>query len=154
MASIDDLIRDINSEEFQHGVSQGFWEFQERSDWLLYVILRAPDDCEYLARLDCSSYGDEPILGQFVDLKTRQCIASAWPKGDSVFAQWVKFEPGNLFLCWDQDRAGIKHHPDWRERRAWTKKRNQLVAYLNFLRELLHLPRHGYQRQDQPTPNS
>lgn len=154
MATIDELIKDIESEEFLHGVSQGFWKFQERSDWVLYVILYAPDDCEYLARLECSSYRDEPILGQFVDPTTKQCVASAWPKGDSVFAQWVKFDPSNLFFCWDQDRAGIKHHPDWREKKAWNKKKNQIVVYLNFLRELLYLPSHGYQRQNQPTLGS
>jgi hypothetical protein len=143
----DRLGADLESGEFQHGVFQRFWELVDRAEDVLYVRLYAPDDRTYLVELKCADYDREPIGGRFVDQTTRQCQESAWPRGDGVFSQWVKFTAGTLFICWDQDRYGIDRHPEWRARGAWTRKPNQLVAYLDFLRGLLHNRVHGYVRR-------
>ena len=147
MADLMTLISDLKSAEFQHGVSQRFWELLERVDWLVYVHLYAPDDRSYTVELDCSKYGDEPIRARFIDAKTRECRVEAWPRGNGKFAGWIKFEGTELFVCWDQDRAGIQHHGEWRQKEAWKKKGNQLVAYLDFLRRLLHVEAMGYERR-------
>ncbi len=143
----DKLALDLASPEFRHGVEQRFWELVERADETVYVRLFAPDDREYLAQLRCEKYGDEPIEGKFVDPETRACVESAWPIGNPTFEQWVKFKSPNLFICWDQDADAVSRHQEWRPRKAWLKTTNQIVAYLNFLRELLNVPARGYQRQ-------
>lgn len=147
---IEKLTTDLNSPEFLHGTGQRFWELVEQSGMVIFICLYAADKRGYIARFDCDSYGAEPIACRFVDTATRQCVASAWPQGNSTFEQWVKFREGNLFICWDQDRLGISHHPDWRCRKAWSKHPNQIVSYLDFLRRLLHLPILGYLQQTPP----
>jgi hypothetical protein len=147
MARVWDLQADLESAGFRHGVEQGFWQFVGRSGPLLCVRLFAPDDRSFLLELECSSYGAEPLRGRFVDEQTRMCVATAWPRGNPTFQQWVKLDPGNLFICWDQDRVGIQHHADWRGREAWKKSGNPLVAYLEFMRHLLHNPARGYERR-------
>jgi hypothetical protein len=144
MASAAKLQRDLNSEEFAHGVRQGFWELIERTDAKLYIRMFAPDERSYVLSLACDSYWDEPLEGHFVDPVTRQVMASAWPEGNAVFEQWVKFK-NHFFICWPEDRGGIRHHSDWKVLKAWQKP-NQLVSYLNFVRQLLHLKSRGYTR--------
>ena len=148
----DKLDDDLASPEFQHGVDHLFWELVERSGDRVYIRLFAADDRPYLAEFNCTSYGQEPIECRFVDPATHQCVESAWPHGNGTFEQWIKFKSPNLFVCWDQDAAGLRHHPEWRDRKAWTRTKNEITAYLNFLRELLNLPIRGYQRQLPSTP--
>ena len=38
-------------------------------------------------------------------------------------------------------------HADWRTRKSWQKKTNQIVAYLDFLRLMLNVPARGYNRR-------
>jgi len=143
--SAEKLIADLESDAFRHGVQQGFWELVLHEGTVVLVRLFAPDQRPYLIQLNCAEYGDEPIAGQFVN-EVGQCVADAWPQGDTTFSQWIKHQPGNLFICWDQDRIAIdQHHIDWKVRKAWAKK-NQLVSYLNFLSQMLHLPSRGYHR--------
>lgn len=149
---VDKLDSDLASLEFKHGVEQLFWEFVERTEDIVYIRLVSPDERVYLGQFNCVKYGDEPIECKFVDPVTRQCIESAWPRGNTTFEQWIKFKSPHLFICWDQDAAGLRHHADWRDRKAWMKTQNQIVAYLNFLREILNLPVRGYQRQPRSTP--
>lgn len=151
MADILTLISDLESAEFQHGASQNFWDFLERVDWLVYVRLYASDDRSFTIELDCSNYCEDPIRGRFVDPVTRQCRAEFWPRGNGMFSGWIKFEGSELFICWDQDRAGIQHHGEWRRQEAWKKQKNQIVAYLDFLRRLLHVEAMGYQRRQTGT---
>jgi hypothetical protein len=146
--ALEHLLADLGSEEFQFGVVQRFWELTERVDMVAYLRMFAPDDRVYLLRADCATYGDEPIRGQFVEPVSRQSVASEWPTGNPPFDQWVKFKPGELFICWDQDKEGIKRHSEWRNRAAWKRKGNQIVAYLDFIRQLLHLPMYGYHRRN------
>lgn len=145
------LTDDLSSTEFQHGVRQQFWELlkQDLDTETVYVRLRAPDDRSYVIAFLCNHYGEQAIDGRFVDSETLQCVASAWPQGDAAFEQWIKFKdaPGHLFICWDQDRSGIGHHQEWALRKAWKRSKNQLVAYLDFLRQLLWIPARGYLRK-------
>ncbi|MBI3477352.1 MAG: hypothetical protein HY010_16590 [Acidobacteria bacterium] len=150
-ANTDKLESDLASPEFCHGVDQLFWELVDASGIIVYIRLFAPDDRSYLARFTCESYAEEPIDCKFVDSVTRQCVETAWPQGNATFEQWIKFKDPHLFVCWEQDAGGIKQHPDWRDRKAWMKTRNPIVAYLNFLRELLNLPTRGYTRQPHST---
>jgi hypothetical protein len=143
----DRLDEDLTSPEFQHGVDQLFWELVDRSGSLVFVRLFAPDGRSYLVRFACEKYAEQPLDGRFVDEQTRVCIESAWPRGNAVFEQWIKFKSPHLFICWDQDAGGISHHENWRPLKAWLKTQNPIVAYLNFLREMLNLPARGYQRQ-------
>lgn len=145
-ANVDKLKCDLASPEFRHGVEQLFWELVGVSGVVVYIRLFAPDERSYLARLTCDGYDAEPIDCKFVDHATRQCVETAWPRGDAIFEQWIKFRHPNLFICWEQDAGGLIHHPEWRVRKAWMKTKNPIVAYLNFLRELLHLPVRGYTR--------
>lgn len=147
MAETWDPQIDLESAEFLHGVEQRFWEFVDRSGPLLYVRLCAPDDRTFLLELECSGYRKEPMRGRFVAEDTRQCFVASWPRGNATFQQWVKLDPSNLFICWDQDRAGIQHHTDWKGREAWKKSGNPVVAYLEFMRQLLHNPARGYERR-------
>jgi hypothetical protein len=143
----DRLAKDLASPEFAAYVDQGFWEPVERDKDILYVLLHAPDGRSFLAKLDCGGYRDEPISGTFVDAKTRELTPAAWPDGNTHFEQWIKFKGSPWFICWDQDRQGIQHHADWKIRKSWQKKPNQVVAYLDFIREMLHVPARGYNRQ-------
>jgi len=152
-AEIDKLGADLISAEFTHGVDQQFWKLIERIGDIVYIRLFAPDDRSYLARFTCTKYGAEPIDCKFVDSETRQCIEAAWPRGNDIFERWIKFKHPHLFICWEQDAGGLTHHPEWRERKAWMKATNQIVAYLNFLRELLHLPVRGYDRLPASKPS-
>jgi hypothetical protein len=147
----DKLIEDLSSPEFQHGVDQLFWELVDRSDAAVFVRLFAPDQRNYLARFTCEKYGEQPLDCKFVDEQSRACVESAWPRGNATFEQWIKFRSPHLFICWDQDASGISHHENWRPLKAWLKTKNPMVAYLNFLREMLNLPSKGYQRQRRST---
>jgi hypothetical protein len=142
----DWLERDLTSPEFLHGVEQGFWQLVQRDNNFVFVLLLAPDRRSFLARLDCSQYWDEPIRCVFVDKQTHAETQQAWPDGNTQFEQWIKFRNQPHFVCWDQDRGGIEHHPDRKGLKAWQKNPNQLVAYLNFLRQMLYLPDRGYRR--------
>jgi len=144
MASANQLEEDLLSTEVQHGVVQQFWKFVDRAADVLFFELAARGGAKYLIRLDCVGYGAEPIDGKFVDASTRACVAAAWPRGNSVFEQWVKFKDNTLFICWDQDRSGVAHHGEWGPRKAWTRGKNQLFRYLDFMRGLLNLPSLGY----------
>ena len=143
----DKLGGDLESTEFRHGVDQSFWGMAHRTDAAVYVRLFAPDDRSYLACFTCENYGEEPLDCKFVDTGTHECMEAAWPRGDAAFEQWIKFKHPNLFICWEQDAGGLKHHPEWRVRKAWMKSKNPIVTYLNFLRERLWLPMHGYLHQ-------
>jgi hypothetical protein len=141
---VNKLDQDLASEEFANGERQRFWEFIERTDSKVFIRMYAADGRSYVLALDCTSYGDEPLEGLFVDPETRQVLPSAWPQGDSTFEQWVKFK-NDHFICWREDRRGLQQHPNWRPLKAWQKP-NQLVSYLNFIRQLLHLKSRGYLR--------
>jgi hypothetical protein len=150
MAGDDQLALDLTSDRFEHGVRQQFWKLVERVGSKVYMRMFAPDERSYVLELDCADYGAEPIRGRFVDEKTRQCVTEAWPRGNATFEGWVKYAPGNFFICWQQDRGGLQHHPDWRPLQAW-KKPNQVVNYLDFVCKLLHRPAMGYTRATQTT---
>jgi hypothetical protein len=139
------LNADLDSALFRHGCDQGFWELIARDGLTVFARVLAPDGTSYILRLDCTEYGAEPIRGQFVD-ENRNRELSAWPKGNTAFEQWIKYKDPNPFICWEQDRIAIERcHQDWKAKQSWKKKDNQLVAYLDFIRELLHLPARGYQ---------
>jgi hypothetical protein len=143
------LSEDLASAQFQHGVTQRFWDLVRRDADTVYIRLHAPDDRSYVIRLLCSDYGNQPLDGCFVDPSTFQCVAQAWPQGNATFEQWIKFkdQPGNLFICWDQDRRGNSTHPGWLVNKAWQRNKNQLVGYVDFLRQLLWIPSMGYERK-------
>lgn len=150
----DKLRADLASPDFLHGVDQLFWEPVEVCGNVVYIRVFAPDERSYLAQFTCERYGEEPIDCKFVDPTTRQCIESAWPRGNGTFEQWIKFKHPHLFICWEQDATGLIHHAEWRVRRAWMKTINPIVAYLNFLRERLNLPMLGYDRRPPSTQSS
>ena len=143
MACLDD---DLDSPEFLHGVNQRLWELKAREAQILFVWVLARGGRRYLLRLECTSYGTDAILGQFVDPETHRDQKGAWPMGTSAFEQWIKFNQpdGQRFICSDLDRQGLAHHGDWRARKAWERKPNQLVVYLRFISHLLRLPVNGY----------
>lgn len=140
----DRLEADLNSTAFAAGVNSGFWRLVERCDSVVYVECEARDGHSYLLELRCDRYGDEPCLGRFVDSESRECVPSAWPTGNDTLAGWLKWRPGDLFVCWPGDRAGIAHHPEWRAQEYWRSEENQIVQYLEFVRRLLNLPGKGY----------
>jgi hypothetical protein len=146
----DRLGNDLASPEFLHGVDQGFWEFVSREGDQVFILIHAPDGRNFLARMDCDHYWEEAIGCLFVDGATRQVVAAAWPDGNGTFGQWVKFQATPHFICWPQDRYGIERHQEWKNLRAWQKRPNQIVGYLEFLHRLLYLPASGYSRK--PTP--
>jgi len=146
MAKVWNLEADLRSADFLHGIEQGFWTFVDRAGARVYMRLYAADGRSYLLELECTRYGDEALLGSFVTEDSHQCVAAAWPRGNGVFQQWIKPDPGNLFICWDQDRAGIGHHGNWRSNEAWKKTGNPLVSYLDFMRQLLNNLMRGYER--------
>jgi hypothetical protein len=138
------LETDLVSPEILDGVEQGFWSAPERDGNAVYVSLYAPDERAFLARLECSSYWDEPIECLFVDSKTRAVELAAWPDGSAQFEKWIKFKSNPPFICWDQDRRGIGYHQEWKPLKQWQKNQNQILSYLIFLRRMLHLPVNGY----------
>jgi len=140
------LKADLESAEFQVGVQQEFWRLRQRSDYVVYVELLAPDRKVYLAELDCNGYGAEPIACRFVTPDRHECKKEAWPQGNSTFCGWIKSDPPIFFICWQKDRLALGHHPDWRSMQAWKRDQNQIVAYLCFLQELLWIPERGYTR--------
>jgi hypothetical protein len=144
----DRLARDLSSPEFAAYVAQGFWELAKREGHIVYVLMYAPDGRTFLARLDCSDYWTEPITGGFSDPADLMEKPAAWPDGNAHFEQWIKFKGTPWFICWDQDGRGIQHHQGWKARKAWQKKPNQLLAYLDFLRQMLHVPAFGYSRKN------
>jgi hypothetical protein len=141
------LKRDIESQEFLHGVEQKFWRLVDQIDELVYVELIAPDDRLYIAEFDCTGYDTDPVKCRFVERESHVCKEEAWPIGDGPFAGWVKWTAPHFFICWNQDRQGIAHHPDWRPQEAWKKTPNKIVGYLEFLQKLLYVPENGYRRK-------
>jgi hypothetical protein len=149
---------DLDSVAFKDGVEQGFWGTAYIEGDVVFVPLYAPDERTFLARLDCAGYGAQAIQCLFVDPNTKRCDLCFWPDGNQVFEGYVKFRytAGTPFVCWPQDRGAfdIGNHADWRGERQWAKEANQVVAYLNFLRRLLHVPAYGYHRKSLTTPSA
>src|SRR5437667_5912171 len=83
MARVWNLEADLRSADFLHGIEQGFWTFVDRAGARVYMRLYAADGRSYLLELECTHYGDEPLLGRFVTEDSRQCVAAAWPRGNS-----------------------------------------------------------------------
>ena len=146
----DRLGTDLASDEFLHGVEQDFWEFVSREGDRVFILMHAPDGRKFLARMDCDRYWDEPIGCMFVDPVNHQVIPQAWPDGSGTFEGWIKFRGNPHFISWHQDRYAFESHQDWKNLREWQKKPNQIVAYLDFLRQILYLPRNGYNRKPMP----
>ena len=140
----DQLQRDLESEEFQHGVEQCFWALLERKDHLVYISFKARDRATYVMQLDCTSYGNQAIGGKFIDPQTRACVSNAWPQGNGTFGGWVKWDANNLFICWPGDRFGIAHHQEWASQRLWDRPPNSIVSYTTFIRGLLWNRAWGY----------
>jgi hypothetical protein len=138
------LLADLNSDDFAHGVAQEFWKFDKRVGTTVYVTMFAMDGDRFLLETQCDRYGDEPILGRFVDPQSYTCVSSAWPIGNEVFGGWFKWQPNDLFICWPGDRGGIQRHADWRAQARWRQGKNQLVDYLEFVRQCLNLRSRGY----------
>lgn len=153
-----DLDKDLSSAEFMVGVEQEFWSIPERSGHLVYVTLFAPDGRSFMAQLDCSSYWEQPIRCLFVNPATKTVDLNFWPHGNQQFEQWIKFRPSPNppFICWPQDRGAIEigRHFDWQPEKQWQRQENQIVAYLNFLRKMLHVPANGYLRKSNTTPST
>lgn len=143
-AAPTDLDAALASAEFAHGERQGFWHLVERRGEVLYVEVFAYDGVTYVLELQCDRYGFEPIRGRFVNSKTFTCQTEAWPRGDGTFGGWFKWDAANLFICWPGDRGGVEHHAEWRPLQHWRKTKNQLVQYLEFIRQSLTLPARGY----------
>ncbi len=141
------LASDLESPEFLHGVVNGLWALCEQHGDELLMTVTARDGVQWAIRLNCAGYWEDAILGRFVDRTTGLDTKDAWPRGSGAFEQWVKFNAADneRFICSDIDRGGLTHHPDWRGRRAWQVKPNQLVSYLDFVSRLLRLPDRGYQ---------
>jgi len=150
-AEADRLGSDLASPEFAHGVEQGFWELVSREQDVVSILLHAPDGRDFLARMECSDYWTGPIGCQFVDPSDGQVKAAAWPDGNGDFAQWVKFSGPPHFICWHQDRFAFQHHQEWKVLKEWQGKPSQIVAYLDFLRRMLHIPARGYNRRKSST---
>jgi hypothetical protein len=147
-----DLAADLVSSEFRHGIEQEFWGAPERDGDLVYIPLHAPDGKTFLAQFDCSYYWEQPIRCLFVDPATKKVDMAFWPKGNTYFEQWIKFNtapPNRPFICWTQDRGGIDigGHADWQHLKKWQSENNQIVGYLNFLRKMFHIESNGYLRQ-------
>jgi len=142
--SNDQLQKDLESGEFRHGVEQRFWSLLDRAGDVLHVKFFPRTGEPFVMRLDCDGYKNQAIGGKFVDPDTRACVSSAWPSGKPPFDGWVKWAPGNLFICWPGDRYGIQHHPDWASLQLWKRSKNQLVDYLEFIRWLLWNRGSGY----------
>lgn len=133
------------SSEVHQGEAAGFWRYVDHKGDIVYFELFAWDGGAYVLELTCDQFQKEPILGRFVDPKTRQCVTEAWPRGGTRFAEWFKWETGNLFICWPGDRGGISHHAEWRQLRHWNKTPNPLHQYLEFIRQCLTIRGLGYQ---------
>jgi hypothetical protein len=140
----DQLERDLRSTEFQHGVEQRFWALLDRDLDIVCVKFFSRDDEAYVMRLECDGYGQQAIGGKFVDPITRACVSPAWPCGNQRFGDWVKWQPGNLFICWPGDRYGIVHHPDWASHQLWKRPPSPVVMYADFIRRLLWNKSWGY----------
>jgi hypothetical protein len=130
--------------EFAHGVEQGFWSLIHRVAHQLYFELWAIDGQSYVIEMQCDRLGDEPIRGRFVDPINYASNTGAWPRGNSTFAGWFKWDAANLFICWPSDRSGVEHHADWRALEYWKRSDNQIVQYLEFIHRCLNLPTFGY----------
>jgi hypothetical protein len=135
---------DVASTEVTEGEARGFWRFVRRDGDLAYFEVFAWNDDSYLLALTCDQYRTEPLLGRFVDPKTLQCTSGAWPQGDGQFGGWFKWQQEHLFICWPADRGGIKHHPEWKDKRYWASTNNPIHQYLEFIRKCLNVKAHGY----------
>lgn len=144
MEASSQLLTDLSSVDFARGADQEFWKLEKRVDSTVYVTMFAMDGDTYLLEMQCDRYGEEPILGRFVDAKSYACVSSAWPMGNEVFGGWFKWQPNDLFICWPGDRGGLQRHADWRTQGRWRQSKNQLVDYLEFVRQCLNLPARGY----------
>lgn len=146
---MDKLATDLVSPEYLHGVEQRFWGQPDRHGDAVYIPVHGPDGRIFLGQFDCSGYGEHPIRCLFVNPDTRQVDLKFWPDGDAEFERWVKFKAARPFICWPQDRGAIDigGHRDWQSSKEWQKEQNQIVAYLNFLRTMLHVRARGYCRQ-------
>jgi len=60
--------------------------------YLLYFELWALDGHSYVLQLQCDRFGDEPVRGRFVDPTNYACVTEAWPRGNSTFGGWFKWD--------------------------------------------------------------
>lgn len=137
------LQADLAKAAFCLGQAQQRWHLIDIQWPFVFIGVKAKDDHEYVLRLNCSGYPQEPPTGGPWDLSQNVVLDSnLWPRGRGGRVSAV-FRPdwkGGSALYLPCDRESISGHDNWRiemPSKIW-RPADGIVQYLEIVHELLH----------------
>ena len=134
---------DVAKAAFRLGEVEGRWRIVMIAWPFAFVAVVAKDGREFVLRLNCSGYPQQPPTGGPWDIERDQVLAFGdWPqgKGGRVSAVFRTDWKGGTALYLPCDRESIKGHDVWRQQmpsKVW-RPSDGIVHYLEQVYELLH----------------
>lgn len=132
---------DVAKAAFRLGAAEGYWRLV-RIEWpIVLVAVVAGSRSEYVLRLDCSNYPQDPPTGGPWDLERDAVLEfGRWPQGKRISKVFRTDWMGGAVLYMPCDRVSIAKHPDWRTKmpsKIWRPK-DGITQHLEFVHELLN----------------
>lgn len=137
------LQRDLDAAPFREGVARRRWQLVGVTWPFVLIGIRARDEREFVLRLECIGYPDQPPTGTLWHTALNTRLAEAdWPKGDAVFSSVIRYNWPAIYF--PLDRMSRQGHPNWATEHpnlGW-KPREGIVQYLAEISR--HLNSRGY----------
>lgn len=137
------LRADIDKPSFRLAVAEGRWRLIAIAWSYAYIGVFACDGHEFVLRLECSGYPQQPPTGGPWDMQN-DCILPArfWPqsKGGRVSTVFRPDWKNGTALYLPCDRQSIQGHDNWRNEmpsKIW-RPADGINQYLELVHELLH----------------
>ena len=132
---------DVAKAAFRLGEAEGYWRLI-RIEWpIVLVAVAAKSRGEYVLRLDCTDYPQEPPTGGPWDLERNAILEfNQWPQGERVETVFRQNWENGSALYMPCDRVSIKTHPNWHTEmpsKIW-RPSDGIVQHLEFIHELLN----------------
>ena len=134
---------DVAKARFRIGENDGRWRLVEVRWPFAFIGVTAKDGREFVLRMNCARYPQEPPTGGPWDLQHDAILAfDQWPKGigGRVSAVFRTDWKGGTALYLPCDREAMAGHDAWRDQmpsKIW-RPAEGVVQYLELVHELFH----------------
>lgn len=139
------FLNDIGKPAFRLAEAEGRWRVTSAAWPFVFVAVTAADGRQYILRLDCAGYPQQPPTGGPWDPEKNAVLAfTRWPqsKGGRVATVFRTGWKNGTALYIPCDRESIAGHDNWRGEmpsKIWRPDLG-LIQYLELVHELLNSP--------------